>query len=349
MAEARLAGDPRRRRPAREHRAVARHVPAGVRRAPALPRARPAAQAVLPQRLPQHRSAATCSRSSASPRPWRTITTARRRRRSATRCSRRGLAHRTAQKVLVLLGGILGRAKRKGWIAANPCENAEKVTVRRSDEFNVLDVEQVHAVARAAARRAAGGAVHGRRVHRAAAGRAARAALAARRLREPHPARPAQPPGRRGRGGHAEVASRPQRPAVRSGASSRSTGSAAASTSPAPTTSCSATTSAGTARRRGPRRVLRRARGRRARAPAREGRPDRLPRPAAHVRDAVRREGHRPVADIQAWMGHAEHPDDDALPALRAAARRRRAATAAFATASGPRHKLVDSGCGERG
>jgi len=61
------------------------------------------------------------------------------------------LAHKTAQKVLVLLGGILARAKRKGWVTVNPCENAEKVTVRRSDEFNVLDVEQVHAVARAAA------------------------------------------------------------------------------------------------------------------------------------------------------------------------------------------------------
>jgi integrase len=61
------------------------------------------------------------------------------------------LAHKTVQKILVLLGGILARAKRKGWITTNPCDNAEKVTVRRSDEFNVLDVEQVHAVARAAA------------------------------------------------------------------------------------------------------------------------------------------------------------------------------------------------------
>jgi integrase len=62
----------------------------------------------------------------------------------------RHLAHRTVQKVLVLLGGILARAKRKGWIASNPCENAERVSVKRSDEFNVLGVEQVHAVARAA-------------------------------------------------------------------------------------------------------------------------------------------------------------------------------------------------------
>jgi integrase len=60
------------------------------------------------------------------------------------------LAHKTVHKVLVLLGGILARVKRKGWITANPCDNAEKVSVKHSDEFNVLDVEQVHAVARAA-------------------------------------------------------------------------------------------------------------------------------------------------------------------------------------------------------
>ena len=60
------------------------------------------------------------------------------------------LARKTVQKVLVLLSGILSRAKRKGWISANPCEDAEKVSVKRSDEFNVLSVEQVHAVARAA-------------------------------------------------------------------------------------------------------------------------------------------------------------------------------------------------------
>lgn len=61
----------------------------------------------------------------------------------------RGLAHRTAQKTLILLGGIMGRAKRKGWISTNPVTNAEKVTVRRTDEFNVLSIEEVYAVARA--------------------------------------------------------------------------------------------------------------------------------------------------------------------------------------------------------
>jgi integrase len=60
------------------------------------------------------------------------------------------LAHRTVQKTMILLHGILGRAKRKGWVAVNVAEDAEKVTVKRSDEFNVLTVEQVHAVAREA-------------------------------------------------------------------------------------------------------------------------------------------------------------------------------------------------------
>jgi integrase len=60
------------------------------------------------------------------------------------------VSHRTAQKVLVILHGVMTRAKRKGWISTNPCEDAEKVTVLRSDDFNVLSVEQIHAVARAA-------------------------------------------------------------------------------------------------------------------------------------------------------------------------------------------------------
>jgi integrase len=60
------------------------------------------------------------------------------------------LAHRTVQKTLTLLGGILGRAKRKGWITINPADDVEKVTVRHTDEFNVLSIEQVLAVARAA-------------------------------------------------------------------------------------------------------------------------------------------------------------------------------------------------------
>jgi integrase len=59
------------------------------------------------------------------------------------------LSRRTIQKILVLLHGILKRAKRKGWIASNPAEDAERVTVRRTGDFNVLAPEEVHAVARA--------------------------------------------------------------------------------------------------------------------------------------------------------------------------------------------------------
>jgi integrase len=59
------------------------------------------------------------------------------------------LSRRTIQKILVLLHGILKRAKRKGWIAANPAADAERVSVRRTGEFNVLTPEEVHAIARA--------------------------------------------------------------------------------------------------------------------------------------------------------------------------------------------------------
>lgn len=61
------------------------------------------------------------------------------------------MSHRTAQKVLLLLSAIMKRAKRKGWVDENPCEHAEKVNMIPSEEFNVLSIEQVHAVARAAA------------------------------------------------------------------------------------------------------------------------------------------------------------------------------------------------------
>jgi integrase len=62
----------------------------------------------------------------------------------------RGLTNRTAQKVLVILPGILGRAKRKGWIERNPAIDAEKLTVRRSEEFRYLTPDEVERVALAA-------------------------------------------------------------------------------------------------------------------------------------------------------------------------------------------------------
>lgn len=48
------------------------------------------------------------------------------------------LSRRTIQKILVQLYSILKRAKRKGWIDANPAEDAERVTVRRTGDFTVL-------------------------------------------------------------------------------------------------------------------------------------------------------------------------------------------------------------------
>jgi hypothetical protein len=58
-----------------------------------------------------------------------------------TRTSRRSrtiswsASHR-AQKILVILHGATARARRKGWIATNPCEKAETVTVKPSDDFD---------------------------------------------------------------------------------------------------------------------------------------------------------------------------------------------------------------------
>ena len=61
------------------------------------------------------------------------------------------LSRRSIQKVLVLLYGVLKRAKRRKWIASNPGEDVERVTVKRSGDFNVLSPVEVEAVARAAA------------------------------------------------------------------------------------------------------------------------------------------------------------------------------------------------------
>jgi integrase len=60
------------------------------------------------------------------------------------------LSRRSIQKVLVLLHGVLKRAKRRKWISTNPAEDVERVRVRRSGDFNVLTPAQVAAVAGAA-------------------------------------------------------------------------------------------------------------------------------------------------------------------------------------------------------
>lgn len=59
------------------------------------------------------------------------------------------LSPRSIQKAMVLLNGIFKRAKRKGWVAANPVEEAEKVVVRVSGDFRVLSVEDLEACIRA--------------------------------------------------------------------------------------------------------------------------------------------------------------------------------------------------------
>jgi integrase len=60
------------------------------------------------------------------------------------------LSRRTIQKILVLLHGILKRAKCKKWIKTNPAEDAERITVQRSGDFRVLSPEEVEALVRAA-------------------------------------------------------------------------------------------------------------------------------------------------------------------------------------------------------
>src|SRR3954466_14228145 len=60
------------------------------------------------------------------------------------------LSRRTVQKLLVLLHGILARAKRKGWVDANAAADAERVTLKRSGDFTVLTSIEVEAVVRAA-------------------------------------------------------------------------------------------------------------------------------------------------------------------------------------------------------
>ncbi len=60
------------------------------------------------------------------------------------------LAPRTVQKLCTMLHGIFRRAKRRGWVLANPAEDAERVTIKRSGDFNVLAPAEIDAVCRAA-------------------------------------------------------------------------------------------------------------------------------------------------------------------------------------------------------
>ena len=324
MAEARLRGDPRRRRPAREHRAVARHVRAGVRRAPALPRARPTAQARPPRDCRSIDQACTCCPRSASRRPSRT---SRRRTstRSASSCSP-GSARAPDRAEDDDAARRHPRAARSGR-AGSPrtrARTSRRSPCRRTDEFNVLTSSR-STPSRARRPTSCSRRVHGRGVHRAAAGRVARAALAPRRLREPHPARPAEPPPPAPSGGHARsrIASAASRCPTRP--SSRSTGSAGASTSPAPDDLVFATSSASTSTTTSCA----------TRSTTRSTRPSSATCARSETRSSsttcgtrsgrMRGEGDRP-SPHPGVDGSRGYPDDDAVPALRAAARRRRPA-----------------------
>lgn len=59
----------------------------------------------------------------------------------------RAISRRTAQKRLVLLGGIFKRAKKLKWVGADPTADIDPITLKSTGDFNVLTVQQVEAVA----------------------------------------------------------------------------------------------------------------------------------------------------------------------------------------------------------
>jgi integrase len=61
------------------------------------------------------------------------------------------LSARTVKKTMVMLYGIMRNAQRLKWVAANPCVDAGRVKLPKpSGVLNVLSVEEVYALARAA-------------------------------------------------------------------------------------------------------------------------------------------------------------------------------------------------------
>lgn len=61
------------------------------------------------------------------------------------------LGRRTVQKAQVLLHAILKRAKKKRWVERNAAEDADRLSIKASGDFNVLSVEEAEALVRAAA------------------------------------------------------------------------------------------------------------------------------------------------------------------------------------------------------
>jgi integrase len=60
------------------------------------------------------------------------------------------LSRRTVQKAQVMLHAILKRAKKKRWVERNAAEDADRITLKRSGDFNVLSAEEAEALVRAA-------------------------------------------------------------------------------------------------------------------------------------------------------------------------------------------------------
>ena len=258
----------------------------------------------------------------AAPGVRRATRRSRRSRRSGSsewreQAARRGqLSRRTVQKMLVLLHGILKRAKRAEWIASNPAEDVERVTVKRSGDFNVLSPGRGRGGRESGRERAGRRDLHGRGVHRAAARRAARAALARRRLRQADGASCAAASRTAGRDRRSPGKVRSV-PLIDQAAARARRRSAAASTSPRPDDLVFCTRDRRAPATTGdPRRVLRGARGA-GLGEKRDGRrPDRVPRPAPHVRDA---RGRGVAAARRAGVhGARGHPDDDDLRPPRA-------------------------------
>ncbi|MEX2196528.1 MAG: site-specific integrase [Thermoleophilaceae bacterium] len=60
------------------------------------------------------------------------------------------LSRRTIQKAQVMLHAILKRAKKKRWVERNAAEDADRITLKPSGDFNVLSSEEAEALVRAA-------------------------------------------------------------------------------------------------------------------------------------------------------------------------------------------------------